>query len=199
MYSVRFHLLLSSFALLSLSSSLVAAPVFLDTCADCHDARGMGGDDPMVPVIVGIPAGHIEEAIYAYVDGARSCVRIPRMCETVAALSEPEVIEIAEYYADQERDPSAEAYDSALAAEGALLHEEHCSNCHWAPDRDGVEDAVGIPLHGQKKEYIRFALEAYMAGDRETLVPAMADAIAELRPGDLGALTNYYASYRSSD
>jgi cytochrome c553 len=159
----------------------------------------MGGDDPMVPVIAGIPAGHIEEAIYAYVDGARSCVRVPQMCETVAVLSESEVIEVAEYYAAQEREPSAEAFDSALAAEGALLHEEHCSNCHWPPNRDGVEDAVGIPLHGQKQEYVRFALEAYMAGDRETLVPAMAEAIQKLRPGDIGALTNYYASYRSSD
>ena len=121
------------------------------------------------------------------------------MCEAVAALSESEVTEIAVYYADQGREASVESFDANLAAEGALLHEKHCSNCHWPPDRDGVEDAIGIPLHGQKKEYIRFALEAYFAGDRESLVQTMADAIHELRPGDLGALINYYASYRSLD
>ena len=153
----------------------------------------------MVPAIAGIPAGHIEEAIYTSVDGARNCVRVPRMCETVAALSESEVIEIAEYYAAQAREASVEAFVTDLAAEGALLHEKHCSKCHWPPDHDGVEGAIGIPLHGQKREYIRFALEAYFAGDREMLVPTMADAIQELRPGDLGALVNYYSSYRSPE
>ena len=186
-------------SILSWPLSSFAAPAFLDTCAECHGSRGMGGDDPMVPVIAGIPAGHIEEAIYAYVDGARTCVRVPRMCETVAALSESDVSEIAEYYAAQDRQASAENFDADLAAEGALLHEEFCSKCHWSPDRDGVEHAIGIPLHGQKREYIRLALEAYFAGDREALVPAMADAIGDLKPGDLGALTNYYASYRTSD
>jgi len=153
----------------------------------------------MVPVIAGIPAGHIEEAIYAYVDGARNCVRVPRMCETVAALSESDVAGVAEYYAGQERVASEEPFDSDLASEGALLHEKLCSKCHWPPDRDGVDYAVGIPLHGQKGAYIRFALEAYFSGDREALVPAMADAIKELRPGDLSALVNYYSSYRSPD
>ena len=78
----------------------------------------MGGDDPMVPVIAGIPAGHLEEAIYAYVDGARNCMRIPRMCETVAILSESEVTEIAAYYTGQERKASVEVFETDLAAEG---------------------------------------------------------------------------------
>ena len=134
-----------------------------------------------------------------YVDGARKCVRVARMCETVAALSEAEVTEIAEYYAGKEREASVEEFDESLAAEGALLHEKHCSRCHWPPDRDDVEDALGIPLHGQKREYIRLALEEYFSGDREALVPTMADAIRELRPGDLSALVNYYSSYRPAD
>ena len=199
MYSSRFHLILSCITILILPPILLAAPTFLETCAECHDSDGMGGDDPMVPVIAGIPSRHIEVAINAYVDGARICVRIPRMCETVAALSESEVIEIAEYYGDQEREASQEAFERDLAAEGALLHEKHCSKCHWPPDRDGVEEAIGFPLHGQKSEYVRFALEAYYAGDRESLVPRMAEAIQDLTPGDLGALVNYYSSYRSPD
>jgi sulfide dehydrogenase cytochrome subunit len=182
-----------------LPSRLHAEPAFLDECAECHGVRGMGGEDPMVPVIAGIPAGHVEEAIYAYVDGARNCVRVPRMCETVAGLTEAEVTEIAEYFASQEREASAEPFDEALASEGARLHEEHCARCHWSPDRDGVDTAVGIPLHGQKSAYIRFALESYASGDREALVPAMAEAIRALRPGDLGALVNYYSSYRSPE
>ena len=199
MYSSRLQLILTCVTVLILPPCLLAAPAVLDACTECHDSHGMGGNNPMVPVIAGIPAGHLEEAIYAYVDGARNCVRIPRMCETVAALSESEVTEIAEYYARQERKASVEVFDKDLAAEGALLHEKHCSKCHLPPDRDGVESAIGTPLHGQKREYLRFALEAYFAGEREALVPIMADAIQNLRPGDLGALVNYYSSYRPPD
>jgi len=153
----------------------------------------------MVPVIAGIPAGHIEEAIYAYVDGARRCVREPRMCETVTALSESEVTEIAEYFAGLVRGSPKEEFNKDLAAEGEVLHEQHCSNCHLPPDHEDVEYAVGFPLHGQHSEYLRFAIEAYFAGDRVALVQTMAEKIQGLQAGDLGALVNYYSSYRSAD
>ena len=195
----RVHLLLVCFALLALPMSLVAAPATVDTCAECHGADGMGAERAMVPVIAGIPAGHIEEAIYAYVDGARRCVREPRMCETVTALSESEVTEIAEYYAGLVRGSPNEEFNKDLAAEGELLHERDCSNCHLAPDHEDVENAVGIPLHGQRSEYLRFAIEAYFAGDRVALVETMAEKIQNLQAGDLGALVNYYSSYRSPD
>lgn len=168
-------------------------------CAECHGTDGMGQGDPMVPVIAGIPAAHIEEAIFAYVDGARRCVREPRMCETVAALSESEVAEVAEFYAGKVRGPSDEEFDTELAAEGAVLHRRHCSFCHLPPGHEGVADALGFPLHGQRSEYLRYAIEAYFAGDREALLEAMADEIQKLQAGDLGALVHYYSSYRSTD
>lgn len=195
----RFHLLLVCFALLVLPMSVIAAPATVEICAECHGVDGMGRDRAIVPVIAGIPAGHIEEAIYAYVDGARRCIREPRMCETVAALSESEVTELAEYFASLERGSSHEEFNKDLAAEGELLHKQYCSNCHLPPDHEDVGQAVGIPLHGQRSEYLRFAIEAYFAGDRVALVETMAERIQGLQAGDLGALVNYYSSYRSAD
>lgn len=195
----RTHLLLACFAILVLLVPVVALPQTWDVCAECHGADGMGHGAPMIPVIAGMPAAHIEEAIFAYVDGARRCVREPRMCETVAALSESEVAEVAEFYSGKVRGPSREEFDAELAAEGAVLHREHCSLCHLPPDHENVTDAVGIPLHGQRSEYLRFAIEAYFAGDREALLDAMAEEIRKLQAGDLGALVNYYSSYRSED
>jgi sulfide dehydrogenase cytochrome subunit len=177
-------------------SSLAGPDTNVEACAECHGLDGMGRDRAMVPVIAGIPAGHIEEAIYAYVDGARSCVREPRMCETVASLSEDEVAELAEYYAGQVRGSSQEEFNQELAAQGEVLHKQHCSMCHLPPDHEDVEQAIGIPLHGQRSEYLRFAIEAYFAGDREALVQTMADRIQALKAGDLGALVNYYSSYQ---
>jgi cytochrome c553 len=195
----RVHFLLVCFALLVLPMSVIAAPATVEKCAECHGVDGMGSGRAMVPVIAGIPAGHIEEAIYAYVDGARRCIREPRMCETVAALSEPEVTELAEYYAGLVRGSPQEEFNSDLAAEGEVLHQQFCSICHLPPDHEDVAQAVGIPLHGQRSEYLRFAIEAYFAGDRVALVQTMAERIQNLQAGDLGALVNYYSSYRSAD
>ncbi len=192
-------LLMSSVACSFMPGSVLASPPTLETCDECHGSDGMGQGDAMVPVIAGMPAGHIKEAIFAYVDGARSCVREPRMCETVAALSESQVTEFAEHYAGMERGSSREEFNKQLAEEGAVLHQRHCSTCHFPPDHEGVADAVGIPLHGQRSEYLRYAIEAYLAGDRESLLEAMADAIGQLVPGDLGVLVNYYSSYHSAD
>lgn len=195
----RAYLLLACFALLMLPASVLAAPPPWDTCDECHGSDGMGKGHAMVPVLAGIPAGHIEEAIFAYVDGARRCVREPRMCETVAALSESEVAEVAEYYAGMVRGSSREEFDKDLAAEGALLHRRHCSRCHLSPDDEDVADAVGIPLQGQRSEYLRYAIETYLTGDRESLLEEMADQIGNLVPGDLGVLVNYYSSYGSEE
>ena len=185
--------------LVLVSAQVLAAPVTIETCAECHGSDGMGMGKPMIPVIAGMPAGHIEEAIYAYVDGARSCLREPRMCETVATLSEDQISEFAEYFSAKVRESSGEEYDADLAAQGAVLHQAHCAACHRPPDDKDVEYAVGIPLHGQRSEYLRYAIEAYFHGDREALLDVMADEIRKLEPGDLGALVNFYSSYRVSD
>ncbi len=177
----------------------VAAEEALQACFGCHGADGMGKADPMIPVIAGMPAAHIEEAIYAYIDGARQCVREPRMCETVAALTESEVSIAAEYFAAQERHYNREEYDEELARKGAILHERHCAACHLPPHDENVDYAIGIPLHGQRSDYIRFALRAYFGGKREPLLDAMAHEIQQLDSDDIDALVNYYSSYRAQD
>jgi cytochrome c553 len=192
----RLSLLLFAVWIATLSGSALAEPATVAACAECHGSDGMGLDNPMVPVIAGMPAGHIEEAIYAYVDGARTCLREARMCETVAALTEDDVSEVAEYYSQKTRAASRDAFDEKLAAEGAELHAANCAACHLPPHDKNVEYAVGIPLHGQRSEYLRYAIEAYFHGDREALLETMASAIRGLAPGDLGALVHYYASYR---
>lgn len=192
--------LVSCLTLLSMPAFLVAAPEVPEvvaTCTECHGSDGMGHGKPMIPVIAGMPAGHIEEAIYAYVDGARRCLHEARMCETVAVLSESQVVEIANYYAAQQRGPSREEFDEGLAVQGEILHQKHCAICHRSPDDPDVEFSLGIPLNGQRREYLRYAIEAYFEGDREALLEAMALEIRGLRAGDLGALVNYYSSYRS--
>ena len=172
-----------------------AEPENLAVCAACHGDDGSGAGFPYVPIIAGTPAAHLEEALFAYQDGARSCVGVPVMCETVAPLSEEQVIEFAAHYAAMPRISSDEEFDKRLAAVGKLLHVELCAQCHVLPTDDNIEDALGIPLNGQRAAYLRLALGAYLTGDRETLVPIMADKLRELNQDKIEALVHYYASW----
>ena len=180
---------------LTLPASADDAPAIDAGCVDCHGADGLASENLNAPVIAGIPAGHIEEAIYAYRDGARQCRFEPMMCETVLHTSEERIAELAEYYAAMPRDSSRECYDAKLAFRGKEVHERLCSGCHLPPDHPDAALALGIPLHGQRGAYIRYALESYMDGRREKLLEAMARKLAELEEGDIDALVNYYASY----
>ena len=175
-----------------------AEPKDIEICAACHGIDGSGVGYDYVPIIAGTPAAHLEEALYAYKDGARKCIGVPVMCEAVEPLSDDAIIEMAEYYAAMPRLSSEEEYDEKLAAVGKIVHDDLCAQCHVLPTADDVEDALGIPLNGQKSAYLRLALGAYLTGDRETLVPIMADQLRELDQGKIEALVHYYASWDPS-
>lgn len=178
------------------AASLAAQPAVAGPCVECHGVDGMGQSKPLVPVIAGMPADHIEEAVYAYINGARRCQPEPRMCETVAELSEDAVTELANYFGALPRRASSEEFDPERAGKGEFLHSQHCSVCHLRPDDERVELGLGIPLHGQRKDYLRYALSSYFNGNREALLQAMAHELQELTGPDVDALIEYYASYR---
>ena len=76
-----------------------------------------------------------------------------------------------------------------------MIHRRLCARCHLAPDDPDVDHALGIPLHGQRADYLRYALESYMVGRRENLLPEMEEKISQLDHGDIRALVDYYVSY----
>ena len=166
-----------------------------ELCFACHGTDGMGYGNFSIPIIAGIPAVHIEEALYAYKDGARQCSHAPLMCQTASSISDEEVAEVAEYFGAQERVAFEQSYDEQQVAVGEQLHDRYCKRCHVRPDDPDVADAIGIPLHGQHSWYLRYALQSYLDGGRENLLPAMADKLAMLQDGDIESLVNYYASY----
>lgn len=195
----KFLLLVPALLIASLAYSDAAAEktsTVVEICIVCHgmDGSGVGFDD--VPIIAGTPATHIEEAVYAYQDETRRCVQEPAMCVAVERLSEAEVAEAADHYAAMPRVASGEDFNKHLAAAGEKLHTAHCSDCHLRPEDKNVEKALGIPLHGQRTKYLRLALDAYLDGNRLSLIPLMAERLAVLDQDDIEALIHYYASYR---
>lgn len=176
------------------ATAIAEAPVTSD-CVDCHGADGLAAENLDAPVIAGMPAVHIEEAIYAYKDGARQCRYEPLMCETVKHTGDERIADLAEHYAGLPRDASGEPFDSDLAARGEQIHTRLCVSCHVPPDDPAVADKLGIPLHGQRGVYLRYALKSYMDGRRENLLDAMGEKLAQVNDDDIEALVNYYASY----
>ena len=172
-----------------------AEPALTTGCQDCHGVDGLAAENLDAPVIAGMPAVHIEEAIYAYRDGARQCRYEPLMCETVLHTSDERIADLAEHYAAQPRSSSKEKYDKGLAAKGEQIHANLCGECHLKPDDPESAEALGIPLHGQRSVYLRYALQSYQDGRRENLLDAMAEKLEQVDSDDIEALVNYYASY----
>ena len=171
------------------------APAIVEACKSCHAEDGTGVGKKIVPIIAGMPAVHIEEALYAYKDGARQCLEEPVMCDAAALLTDDNVADLAEYYAALDRPSLDEDIDHALAASGEPVHRKLCARCHLPPDDPDVANVLGPPLHGQRADYLRYALDSYLSGTRENLLDEMKERISLLDDGDVEALAHYYGSY----
>ena len=161
-------------------------------CEGCHGKDGHG-TAANIPAIAGIPAVIQEDAIYAYIDGDRHCGTVPMMCTSVARLTEDQVVELAAHFAEMPLKGAEEEFDAALAEAGKAIHDKDCAICHGA---DGPGEGEASILHGQRKDYLRYALQQYAAGER-TQLPAMEEKTGGLSADDIEALVNYYASYRN--
>jgi cytochrome c553 len=182
-------------ALLVAAGPALAEPDNIEICASCHGDDGMGTGYDNVPILAGIPAPHLEEALYAYKDGVRRCIEEMLMCEVIAEMTGDEIAAFAEYYGAMQRLPSSDDFDTVLALNGGQIHEEHCAQCHVFPDDEDAASALGIPLHAQRSDYLRVAFAGYKNGSRDSLLPAMAENLALLDDDDIEALIHYYVSY----
>lgn len=162
----------------------------LKICSTCHgeDGRGVESD---IPIIAGIPAVAQEDALFAYLDGDRQCGSKPLMCKSVSRLTEDQIVELAAHFSAMPYAAAGEEFDPALAETGKTIHKENCAICHGEDDPDG-EASI---LHGQRKAYLRYALQQYAAGER-TQDSVMQKKTSALSSDDIEALLNYYASYQ---
>lgn len=181
------------FAVLLFLYGPVSADVsgMLKICSNCHgeDGRGVESD---IPIIAGIPAVVQEDALYAYFDGDRQCVSKPMMCKAASRMTEEQIVELAAHFAAMPYAAAGEEFDATLAEAGKAIHLAKCAICHGKDDPGEAEASI---LHGQRKDYLRYALQQYSAGERKQL-PAMEKKTKLLSSDDIEALLNYYASYQ---
>lgn len=167
----------------------------LPICTGCHGADGASGITPETPTIAGFDAVVLEDAMFAYKDGARKCLPSgAMMCQVSGPLSEDDIVELAAHFAAMPYKPAGEEFDAAKAAAGEELHENKCAMCHGI--HEPGDPQFGI-VHGQRMAYLRMALQQYAAGNREAMAP-MVEAAKALTPDEVEAIVNYYGSYRGA-
>ncbi len=161
-------------------------------CARCHGVDG-NSKKAKSPSISSLNPAYAEAALKAYRAGERECGQMALKCKSATKMTDEEIAGGAAHFAQFDRVPPDQPFDSALAEQGKSIHEEHCAECHSA----GAQPAEGEPpagiLTGQWREYLQYALAQYASGARQQ-PDKMRAAVESLEEGQLDALLNYYAS-----
>lgn len=181
----------SAFFSLSLATGAWAADVnkLVESCAACH-GKGGSTTNAAIPNIGGYSAAYITAELKMYKKKDRPCLV---MCEAVKDLSNADIKQIAEYFAEQKFVRTEQKFDPILAKKGKEIHERSCAMCHTEGGTVAADD-VGI-LGGQKMAYLAEQLKFFSEGKRP-LPKMMKPKLEQLDQAGIDALINYYDSIK---
>ncbi len=160
-------------------------------CTSCHGARGLSQADS--PNLAGQYSAVIYKQLLDYKSGARvSAVMTPR----VAGLTDPDMRELAAYYAYLPRlppyHPSSAGPAPAIVVSGAPMRNiAPCGSCHGE-----LANKTGAAwLDGQPASYIKAQLQAFATDTRRNDISEQMRNVARHMSGaDIDASARYYAS-----
>jgi cytochrome subunit of sulfide dehydrogenase len=174
-------------------------PGSVPLCTLCHGESGPS-PFPGVPTIHGLPEFVIANALGDFRDGLRPCRKSEcsrrgscpdmSMCDVAGPLQHEEVEALAGWFSRQPFADHQDEFDPDLAERGRKLHESQCEICHTRYGADPVDEAS--MLRGQRKAYLRTALEDFREG-RRSVLPAMDAKLQALTESDLDALAEFYS------
>lgn len=166
------------------------ADITKQKCAQCHGPRGLSIANG-APYLAGQHANYLAAALRAYAKGAREHARMQDVART---LTEPDIINVAGYYAAQKGvwkgAHSAGAQktstpDPQRVTTGAA-QSKPCLSCHGA---DGISTRAGIPsLAGLSEDYLYSATRSYLTETRrDAFMNTFKDAIDEQEARNIAA------------
>ena len=162
-------------------------------CSACH---GFAGQSPSatVPILAGMSPEYFKKAIEDYAAGRRPSAEMEPFAKAVVQSG---VVDVAAYFAGQQRQPTTIPSDPAAAARGKTAAVQ-CALCH-GPDGRG-DPSKNVPdLRGQPVGYLRNQMFLFKADRRspgdESLkaVKALMKTIPDETLADLAA---YFSSVR---
>ncbi len=160
-------------------------------CTMCHGARGLSQADS--PNLAGQYPAVIYKQLLDYRSGARvSAVMTP----LVAHLTDPDMRELAAYYAYLPRlppyHPSGAELAPVIVESGAPMRNiAPCGSCHGR-----LDNKTGSAwLDGQPAAYIKAQLQAFAGGTRRNEISEqMRNVARHMSPAEIDAAARYYAS-----
>jgi cytochrome c553 len=203
---MKIRLFLGSTLLLTSGLFTVQATTVPEKAAICSGCHGTDGNSLVqeYPTLAGQRALYLQRQLQAFRAAAHSNNKEgradPIMSSMAATLSDAEIAELAQYYANQPvhkaTKPIAMTDDAGKNLfEGGDLSRDiaACAACH-GPDGKGMA-AAGFPsLLGQTPHYLVEQLQKFKHGDRkDDYQGMMQDTSAKLTAQDMQALAEYIA------
>lgn len=171
---------------------LLAAPTgqaLSFTCAGCHGTDG-SSVGPSMPAIAGMDPEVFVDAMKDYRNNQRNATIMNRIAR---AYSDEQFKAMAWFFASQRLYLKPQEYDTALASQGAKLHDKHCEKCHENGGRPGDAGT----LSGQWMPYLEYTMDDFISGKRKwprKMKRKVDAAIAEGGQDAIPALIHYYSS-----
>jgi sulfide dehydrogenase cytochrome subunit len=170
-------------------------------CADCHGKDGASTESD-IPVIAGQSEAYLNDAMSAYRDKKRPCPETryragdttrakTDMCQIATKIGTEDAARLAKHVAGEPFVKARQKFDSTKAATGKKIHDQTCEKCH-SNGGTSPDDDAGI-LAGQWTSYLKQTLGDMMSGKRP-IPQKMKVKTDTLKPADVEALLNYYAS-----
>lgn len=189
---------------LATTASAADAPKAVETCVGCHGEAGANAELD-VPNIGGYSVDYTSSALLNFRNKVRPCTDTEvrsgsqkgtktSMCQVAGGLSESDINQLADYYAEQEFVRKPQAFDAALAEKGKALFAARCQDCHG--DRGTLQaDNAGI-IGGQKMAYLTRQLKDFKEGKRPYTEKQkrMKQKLDAATDDELKAIVNYLGS-----
>lgn len=198
---MKHSLILKSFIFLPLlmvaaNAAAVDYVLLIQSCEACHGKDG-NSVTPDVPIIAGFSHEGFLNTMDVFREDDRIALKFhkPGEPETVMndiakALSDEDVLNLADYFSKREYKPVQQNVNTTLAKRGEIIHKKSCEKCHLDNGAHPVEDAA--ILAGQWTPYLRRQFDNILSGKR--MVPrTMLRRIKKLSEEDIDALLNFYA------
>jgi cytochrome c553 len=166
----------------------------LEVCVSCHGEQGVSVS-PDFPHLAGQSGAAIYKQLYDYRTGSRTHAL---MTDLAKALAEPEIADVAAYYAAQPQrrpDPatlggSPQAIFKLVEIGDPSRNLPPCASCHRTGSGGPIETPI---LSEQHTEYLIQQLQLYASGERRNDVYGRMRIIAaKLTPREIEGLARHY-------
>lgn len=170
-------------------SAEILYSVLADGCGGCHGTKGVGA--PYMPTIAGLNRDYLRTVMLQYKTDERSSTIMGRLAR---GYTDTQIDALAGYFAAQTWVSPYQAVEETLLERGEKIHRRKCEMCHKGNGR--YMDAETPRLAGQAIAHLRIVLDEYRDEERRVMNKYMKKLMRKIRPRDVDALANFYASQR---